>query len=201
LRDLVAEWERLRREEARLATEREGPVGPSGIFEWRLDEGAPMPESLKLEPPFFASVTASSGHIDLDFTEPGPSGNLYSQVSFDIDFDPPPAIVAPGTHHDFDLTVTAAVVDPAEKGRGLRAAAYLTLNDRSLGVIAEAKASCVVNGGDADCEVVNSGPMPVSVEFPALSDSAQEGDSFSFGIGVANCGTCYVRYEYELTKP
>lgn len=114
-------------------------------------------------------------------------------VAFTTAWPTPPAVLTPGEEHEFEVSVTGAITGGRDT-QGFRVHdAILLVNDRwdrtAVGVrqncndpIGTAPISCTEPTDAADTFTVRV-PTPF-------------GDTFSFGVGALNCGSCYVRYTY-----
>jgi hypothetical protein len=145
-------------------------------------------------PPPGLKLTVRSGHVDFDVP-------IAPQVEFDIDYAPPPKRVAPGTQIVFKVTAKGRLTGGTDT-QGFRVATpILLVDDRWVGTPVEIGQSCVDPIG---AEPISCTP-PVSRTGSVTTTTPASGTTFKVGIGMLNCGPCYVRYTYTLqqagTKP
>jgi lysophospholipase L1-like esterase len=157
-------------------------------FEWVLTKTEVNPGHSPQPPQ--ATGTARSGHIDYDIPN-------APQTQFDIDFNAPPARLRPGDPVKFTITVKGQITGGTDT-QGFRTAdAILLVNDRWDGH------SAVGVGQNCNDPI---GAEPISCTKPASftgtlsAASPTYGDTFTIGIGLLNCGTCYVKYTYTAKK-
>ncbi len=167
------------------ANEREPkPKPPGSGDEWILVKIEPNPAK-STQPPH-ASGVARNGHIDYDW--PG-----APQAEFDVDFNPPPMRVKPGGKITFTITVTGKLTGD-KTVQGFRTGdAILLVNDRWDGRSAVGTGvNCVdpIGAAPISCTELKPGKGTLT------ATAATFGDTFSVGIGMLNCGPCYIRYTY-----
>lgn len=167
-----------------------GAAAPAGAadFEWVLTKTEVNPGHSPQ--PSQATGTARSGHIDYDW--PG-----APQTQFDIDFNAPPQRLRPGDPVKFTITVKGRITGGTDT-QGFRTAdAILLVNDRWDGQSA-------VGVGQNCNDPIGAAPIsctkPASVTGTLSASSPTYGDTFTIGIGLLNCGTCYVKYTYTAKK-
>jgi hypothetical protein len=132
------------------------------------------------------AATAANGHIDYDSLDP-------PQTEFDVDFNPPPKALTPGSLYTFTVYVRGRITGGTDT-QGFRTAdAILLVNDRWDGRTA-------VGVGQNCNDPIGAAPIsctpPASASGPFKVSVPSSGTEFSFGVGMLNCGGCYVRYSY-----
>ncbi len=161
-----------------------GPKPPGSKLEWVRTKIEPNPAK-SAQPPHATGV-AVNGHIDYDW--PG-----APQAEFDVDFKPPPKRVKPGGKITFAITVTGRLTGD-KTVQGFRTGdAILLVNDRWDGRSAVGTGvNCVdpIGAAPISCTESKTGKGTLTATAPTY------GDTFSVGIGMLNCGPCYLRYTY-----
>jgi hypothetical protein len=156
---------------------------PGAAFEWVLAKTEIDP--LKQPSPPHAKVTARSGHIDYDWTG-------APQTEFDTDFNQPPARVKPGAAITFDVTIAGRLTGGLET-QGFRTAdAIFIVGDRWVDTATALGQNCYDPIGTAPIACTDPATAKGSVSYTTPTS----GTTFTVGIGLLNCGTCYVRYTY-----
>lgn len=153
-------------------------------FVWVLQKTEANPFRDKLPPN--ATGGGSPGHIDWGTT-------VVPQAEFDVDFNPPPRQVAPGAKITFTATVTGKLTGEKTQ-QGFRGAdVILLVNDRWVGSLTGSRVHCADPIGAEPISCVESDLDRGSASYVTPT----HGTTFSVGIGVLNCGPCYVRYTYR----
>jgi hypothetical protein len=161
--------------------------GVTAASEWVLTKTEPNP-ARSAQPPG-AKASARSGHIDYDIL-PAP------QAEFDVDYSPPPPRVKPGAPIVFKVTAKGKLTGGTDTQGYRTATPILLVNDRWVGTALEIGQHCVDPIGT---EPISCSP-PVSESGSVTSNAPTGGTTFTIGIGMLNCGPCYVRYTYVLKE-